>query len=69
MASITPVRPPATKIASAPAIQSIGRVILTRPTISVATKAKSWMPVGITTASDAAEKNPRLIWGRPVVNM
>ncbi len=54
-----PVSPPAVKIASAPAIHSIGRFIFTRPTISVATKAKSWMPVGITTASDAAEKKPR----------
>ena len=66
---MTPVRPPAVKIASAPAIHSIGSVIVTRPAISVATKAKSWMPVGITTASEAAEKKPREMFGRPVVNM
>ena len=53
----------------APASQSIGVVGLTLPTIRVARNAKSWMPVGITTASDAAEKNPRLTAGRPVVNM
>ena len=56
-------------MASEPAIQSIGRPILTRPTMSVATKAKSWMPVGITTASEAAEKKPSDIVGRPVANM
>ena len=69
MASITPVRPPSVKIASAPAIHSIGRLFFTLPTINVAAKTKIWMPVGITTASDAAEKKPRLMLGSPVVNM
>ena len=32
-------------------------------------KAKIWMPVGIATASDAAEKKPSEIAGSPVVNM
>ena len=32
-------------------------------------KAKIWIPVGIATASDAAEKKARLILGRPVANM
>ena len=39
------------------------------PSITVAMKAKIWMPVGIATASEAAEKNPSEIDGSPVVNM
>lgn len=69
MATMTPVSPPAVKTARPPAIQSIGRIIFTRPTMRVATKAKSWMPVGMTTASEAAEKKPSDRAGSPVVNM
>ena len=66
---MTPVRPPATKIASAPAANSIGTVSITRPSRSVAMKAKICTPVGIATASEAAEKKPSEIAGSPVVYM
>ncbi len=69
MATITPVSPPSTKIASAPATNSIGRPRTTFPIHTVAMKQRIWMPVGIATASLAAEKNPSEICGRPVVNM
>ena len=68
-ATITPVSPPITKIASAPMLHSIGTERFTVPSIRVAMKTKIWIPVGIATASDAAEKKPRLIDGSPVVNM
>ena len=48
---------------------SIGIEKMTRPASSVAMKTKIWTPVGIATASEAAEKKPSEIGGRPVVNM
>jgi hypothetical protein len=57
------------KVASAPRQKSIGTVRTTLPSMTVAMKTKSWIPVGIATASDAAEKNPSEIEGKPVVNM
>ena len=66
---MTPVRPPKTKIASAPDTNSIGSPRTTRPIQIVAMKQKIWMPVGIATASLAAEKKASEISGRPTVNM
>ena len=40
-----------------------------RPVRQVARKTKIWTPVGIATASLAAEKKPSEIVGRPVVYM
>ncbi|VDC33619.1 hypothetical protein XINFAN_03929 [Pseudogemmobacter humi] len=57
------------KLASAPRQNSIGTDFTTRPSITVAISAKSWIPVGIATASDAAEKMPSETEGRPVANM
>ena len=48
---------------------SIGIDEMTRPASSVARKTKICTPVGIATASDAAEKKPSEICGRPVANM
>ena len=58
-----------TKIARLPVANSKGVEKITRPAASVAISAKICTPVGITTAWLAAEKNARLIFGRPVVNM
>src|SRR3546814_4351745 len=55
-AIITPVSPPATKMASAPDTNSIGTAKITRPSSMVAMKAKICTPVGSATASEAAEK-------------
>src|SRR3546814_20605543 len=55
---MTPVRPPATKMASAPVTNSMGTEKITRPSSMVAMKAKICTPVGIATASEAAEKKP-----------
>ena len=53
---MTPVSPPMTKIARPPTTNSIGAEKITRPASSVARKAKICTPVGIATASEAAEK-------------
>ena len=68
-ATITPVSPPSTKIASAPDAYSSGVERTTLPSSKVAMNTNSWMPVGIATASLAAEKNASEIEGIPVVNM
>jgi hypothetical protein len=52
-----------------PSTHSIGIDFTTRPASSVAMKQKNCTPVGMATASDAAEKNPSEIPGSPVVNM
>ncbi|MNV67773.1 hypothetical protein D3C71_1605860 [compost metagenome] len=57
------------KIARPPAPNSIGTEKITRPASMVAMKTKICTPVGIATASDAAEKKASDICGRPVVNM
>ena len=56
-ASITPVRPPATNTIRKPTSQSIGTLYTGRPSHSVASQAKTWIPVGIATSILAAEKN------------
>ena len=66
---MTPVSPPITKVASAPATNSIGTEKITCPVSSVARNTKICTPVGIATASEAAEKNPSEAEGRPVVYM
>ena len=69
IATITPVRPPRTNVASPPMTNRIGTDATTRPTSSVARKQKNCTPVGIATAWEAAEKNASEIPGSPVVNM
>src|SRR3546814_3783511 len=63
---MTPVRPPATKMASAPVTNSMGTEKITRPSSMVAMKEKICTPVGIDTASEAAEKKPSEMLGRQV---
>ena len=58
-----------TKIASPPVPKSIGTEKITRPASMVAMKTNICTPVGIATASEAAEKKASDICGRPVVNM
>ena len=66
---MTPVSPPITKTATPPMPKSIGVEKTTRPASIVARKAKICTPVGMATASEAAEKKASEICGRPVANM
>ena len=68
-ASITPVRPPQTKIAKKPSIHSIGVFTAIRPDHIVAIQQKICMPVGIAIMMLAAVKKLSPSCGRPVANM
>ncbi len=68
-ASITPVRPPATKTIRKPTSQSIGTLYTGLPSQSVASQAKICTPVGIATSMLAAEKKAVASCGMPTVNM
>ncbi len=68
-ASITPVRPPSTKITRKPTIHSIGSVIFGRPSHRVESQTKIWMPVGMATSMLAAEKKASASCRMPRVNM
>jgi hypothetical protein len=68
-ATITPVRPPMTKVTKKARIHIIGRLSCGLPFHSVPIQAKTCTPVGTATSVEAAEKKARPIWGMPVVNM
>src|SRR5690606_32131600 len=68
-ATITPVRPPSTKMKKKPRMKRIGGVSRGWPDHSVAIQAKTCTPMGIATAIDAAEKKLMASSGMPVANM
>src|SRR3546814_14866504 len=58
------------KMMRKPTVKSVGTFQRARsPAMIVAIQAKTWMPAGMETAIDAAEKKPVEMGGRPVVNM
>ena len=69
IATITPVRPPITKVAKPPTTYSIGTVRVIAPASRVAKKHTNCTAVGMATADDAAEKSASVMPGNPVVNM
>src|SRR3546814_18536804 len=62
-------RPVAGKMARAAVTIGMGTEKITRPSSMVAMKAKICTLVGIATASEAAEKKPSEMLGRPVAYM